>query len=72
MRATYATKCSPTVEAFLGESPLSLFIGGQWLASKGKKTFHTFDPGSGATLAEVHDAQAEDLDAAVQAARKLL
>ena len=70
MRATYATKCSPTVEAFLGESPLSLFIGGQWLSSKGKKTFRTLDPGSGATLAEVHDAQAEDVDAAVQAARQ--
>lgn len=58
------------VGAFLAESPLALFIGGQWLPSKSKNTFTTFDPGAGEALAQVYNAESEDVDAAVQAARQ--
>ena len=70
MPVTDETKYSPKVEAFLKEGPLPLYIGGRWISSKDKKTFRTLDPGSGTTLTEVYDAHAEDVDAAVQAARR--
>src|SRR5207247_11239040 len=53
---------------FLEGSPLKLFIGGAWMASK-SKTFETYDPGTGGVLAEVYEASAADVDHAVQAAK---
>ncbi len=61
---------SKHVKEFLGGAPLPLFIGGKWRASKGNLSFKTLDPGSGAVLAEICDSQAEDVDAAVEAARR--
>jgi phenylacetaldehyde dehydrogenase len=46
-----------------------LFIGNQWQAALSGKTFDTPNPATGATLATVADGQAEDIDAAVHAAR---
>jgi aldehyde dehydrogenase (NAD+) len=65
-----AAKPSSLVEAFLAEAPLSLFIDGEWIASKRKQTFQSIDPGAGMPLAQVYDAGREDVDAAVQAARR--
>ena len=65
-----ATKISSAVESFLAESPLQLFIGGQWRPAEKKQTFEVIDPGAGARLAQVYDSGAEDVHAAVQAARR--
>ncbi|RWP35538.1 aldehyde dehydrogenase family protein [Mesorhizobium sp.] len=50
----------------------ALFIGGDWKAAGGGKTFDTSDPSSGKLLARVSDAGAADIDAAVSAATKAL
>ncbi|RWP40011.1 MAG: aldehyde dehydrogenase family protein [Mesorhizobium sp.] len=50
----------------------ALFIGGDWKAAAGGKTFDTSDPSSGKLLARVSDAGAADIDAAVSAATKAL
>ncbi|MGE3366352.1 MAG: aldehyde dehydrogenase family protein, partial [Rhizobiaceae bacterium] len=50
----------------------SLFIGGEWKAAAGGKTFATNDPAEGKLLAKVSDAGAADIDAAVAAAAKAL
>jgi acyl-CoA reductase-like NAD-dependent aldehyde dehydrogenase len=49
---------------------LQPFIGGNWIPSGDKRTFETVDPGSGDVLAELYEANADDVDAAVLAARK--
>jgi aldehyde dehydrogenase family protein len=67
MGAKPAAKRSATDN--LGERPMSLSIGRQWRCSKNRETFETIEPGSGDVLAEVYDAGAEDLDAALEAAR---
>ena len=64
-----ATKPATPVQEFLEKGPLPLFIGGEWRPARSRSTFQTLDPGSGAVLAEVAHADAEDVDAAVQAAR---
>jgi acyl-CoA reductase-like NAD-dependent aldehyde dehydrogenase len=58
----------PEVRAFL-QSDLKLYIGGRWVPPISGTTFETYDPSSGRLLARVPSAQAEDVDAAVQAAR---
>lgn len=50
----------------------ALFIAGDWRAASGDKTFDTEDPSTGKLLAEVSDAGAADIEAAVAAARKAL
>ena len=50
----------------------SLFIGGAWRAAGSGGTFATRDPATGKLLAEVAEAGAGDVDAAVAAARKAL
>jgi aldehyde dehydrogenase (NAD+) len=50
----------------------ALFIGGDWKAASGGKTFETSEPSSGKLLAKVSDASAADIDAAVAAAAKAL
>ncbi|HUB95141.1 MAG TPA: aldehyde dehydrogenase family protein [Stellaceae bacterium] len=47
-----------------------LFIGGKWVDAKSGKTFDTFDPGTGRVIAQVAEADAADIDAAVAAARQ--
>ncbi|MBN8590562.1 MAG: aldehyde dehydrogenase family protein [Anaerolineae bacterium] len=58
----------PEVRAFL-QSDLKLHIGGRWVPSISGETFETHDPSSGRLLARVPSAQADDVDAAVRAAR---
>jgi aldehyde dehydrogenase (NAD+) len=57
-------------EAFFAESPLNVFIGGQWRPTKRKKTFETVDPGSGTVLARVYSSETEDVHDAVEAAHQ--
>ena len=57
------------VEQFTG-TPRQLFINGQWADAASGKTFETPNPATGATLANVAEGDAEDIDRAVQAARK--
>ena len=58
-----------TVEQFTG-TPRQLFINGQWTDAASGKTFETPNPATGATLARIAEGDAEDIDRAVQAARK--
>jgi aldehyde dehydrogenase (NAD+) len=50
----------------------SLFIGGEWKAAAGGKTFDTNDPATGKLLAKVSDAGDADVDAAIAAAARAL
>jgi aldehyde dehydrogenase (NAD+) len=47
-----------------------LFVGGEFVAPKSKKHFRTINPATEETLAEVAEAGAADVDAAVRAAEK--
>ncbi len=58
------------VTQFLKDQPKKLFIGGKWVESASGKTFATIDPSTGEVLAQVAEADAEDVDRAVAAARK--
>ena len=58
------------VASFLKGQPKKLFIAGRWVESAGGKTFATHDPATGDVLAAVAEANAEDVDRAVAAARK--
>jgi 1-pyrroline dehydrogenase len=48
------------------------FIGGEWVDAAGGETMEVLNPATGETIAEVPAAGAEDVDRAVQAARKAL
>lgn len=63
-------KLSPAVEAFVSGSALGLFIEGQWRPSGKGEKFATLDPGSGVLIAEVFNSGPDDIDEAVQAAKK--
>ncbi|HEY2788878.1 MAG TPA: aldehyde dehydrogenase family protein, partial [Gaiellales bacterium] len=49
-----------------------LFIGGEWVDAASGESFETIDPATGAAWARVPEAGAEDVDAAVRAARAAL
>lgn len=51
--------------------PPQLFINNQFVDSVTGKTFTSWDPSTGEALVEVAEAQAEDVDRAVQAAKKV-
>ena len=53
-------------------APDRLFIGGEWVDAAGRARFATLNPATGATLAEVAEARAADVGAAVLAARAAL
>src|SRR5450755_3995659 len=57
------------VEKFIG-APRQLFIGGQWTDAASGRTFATPNPATGETLAQVAEGEAEDINRAVQAARR--
>ena len=48
------------------------FIGGEWVDSAGGETMEVINPATGDTIAEVPRATADDVDRAVQAAKKAL
>src|SRR5213075_3497916 len=47
-------------------------IGGEWVDSAGGETMEVLNPATGEVIAEVPSANAEDVDRAVQAAKKAL
>lgn len=56
------------VRAFLDRRP-ALFIDGQWVPGTGTQTIDVHDPATGAVIATVADASAQDVDRAVLCAR---
>ena len=46
-----------------------LYINGEWVESKSRKTFPVYDPATEEVIAQVPDANAEDVNRAVEAAR---
>jgi len=46
-----------------------LYIGGRYVPSQGGRTFEVVNPATGAVLAKVHNANSDDLDAAVESAQ---
>jgi phenylacetaldehyde dehydrogenase len=61
----------PEVKRFL-ENPKRLFIGGEWVEAQSGKSFSVENPATTQTIASVADAQSEDVDRAVHAARSAL
>jgi acyl-CoA reductase-like NAD-dependent aldehyde dehydrogenase len=59
---------SDAARAFLA-GPKQLLIGGEWRAAADGRTFESIDPSTGEAIAEAAQAGAEDVGAAVQAAR---
>jgi aminomuconate-semialdehyde/2-hydroxymuconate-6-semialdehyde dehydrogenase len=51
---------------------IPLFVGGEFLLGEGRKTFPDLHPATGEPFAEVVEATADDVDRAVQAAKKAL
>lgn len=69
-----APEARSEADAWLAAKDFSkaLYIGGEWRAADGGKTFATSEPASGKLLARVSDAGKADIDAAVAAAAKAL
>jgi len=59
----------PNVQRFL-ENVKGLYIDGEYVQAISGKTFDVFDPSTDDVIAKVSEAQADDVDKAVQAARK--
>lgn len=66
---TVQSEMNAKVGSFL-ENPKQLFIDGEFVPSMSGKTFETINPATEEVLAVVSEAQAEDVDHAVQSARK--
>ncbi|GAB6933336.1 aldehyde dehydrogenase family protein [Calditerricola satsumensis] len=62
----------PKVKAFLADGPKKLFIGGKFVESVSGKTFPSINPANGEVLVEVYEADAPDVDRAVEAAERAL
>jgi aldehyde dehydrogenase (NAD+)/phenylacetaldehyde dehydrogenase len=63
-------KTHPAVEAFLKDSPKKMVIGGQMVASVSGKTIPAINPSDGSMLTEIYSGDVEDVNRAVEAARK--
>lgn len=64
------TPLSATQHPFLTGKPKRLFIGGKWVQAASGKTFDTLNPSTGEVLAAVAEGDREDIDRAVDAARR--
>ncbi|KOO50823.1 aldehyde dehydrogenase family protein [Priestia koreensis] len=62
------SKSNKQLESYLKE-PKKLFVNGEFISSTSDKTFPTYNPATGETLAHVYDANEHDVDKAVKAAR---
>ncbi len=60
----------PGVLSFLHTRPKRMLIDGQWVEAASGRTFETINPATGEVLAHVAEADREDIDRAVTAARK--
>jgi acyl-CoA reductase-like NAD-dependent aldehyde dehydrogenase len=68
MSSTIPFHLLPEVESFLSQSPLAGFVGGKDFPNADGKLVATFDPGSGAKIADIHDLDAAEIDRAVEIA----
>ncbi len=59
----------PTVSAFVNGKPKRLLIDGKWVDAASGKTFETVNPATGDVLARVAEADSDDVNRAVAAAR---
>ncbi|MDM5336831.1 aldehyde dehydrogenase family protein [Fictibacillus enclensis] len=69
MEKTVNLNLKPKVAEFLNGTK-KFFINGEWVEAKSGKTFETLNPSTGEVLALVAEGGKEDIDLAVQAARK--
>lgn len=67
--ATKQQELNPAVVKFLSNSPKKMLINGEFVASKSGKTFDTINPATGEVITKVYEADKEDIDLAVKAAR---
>ena len=65
-----AVELHPAVVRFLACQPKRMLIGGEWVEAASGKTFNAFNPATGQALAQVAEADREDIDGAVRAARR--
>lgn len=66
---TPQVELSEATQTFLQRTPKRLLINNEWVEPHGGQTFESINPATGKPLAEVAEAGAEDVDAAVAAAR---
>ena len=59
-----------TIKNFLGRIGPRLLLDGQWIDPRSGKTFEVFDPATGDVIAYVAAGDAEDVNLAVEAARR--
>lgn len=62
-------KIAPAVNAFMS-IPRKMLINGQWVEAATGKTFPVYNPATGQVMAHVAEGEKEDIERAVQAARK--
>ncbi|WDI41035.1 aldehyde dehydrogenase family protein [Bremerella sp. P1] len=58
------------VETFLSHSPFGSFVGGNHVSAVSGNLIATIDPGSGETIAYIHDLAPSEIDSAVEIAKK--
>src|ERR1700722_9877361 len=68
-RAALDSRLSKSTAAFLSQQR-KLLIDGKWVAAASGKTFPVYNPATGTVLAQVAEADREDVDRAVKAARR--
>jgi len=67
--ATKQMELNPQVVKFLSGAPKKMLINGEFVAAKSGKTFDTINPATGEVIVKVCEADKEDIDLAVKAAR---
>ncbi len=67
--AVAPTGIHPQVAEFL-DQPRKMLINGRWVNAASGKTFPTYNPATGEVLAQVAEGDKQDIDIAVQSARK--
>jgi phenylacetaldehyde dehydrogenase len=63
------TQVAPEVSQFIAQ-PRKMFINGEWVEAVSGKTFPVYNPATGEVLAHVAEGDKEDINRAVQAARR--
>lgn len=67
--ATKQLELHPSVVKFLSSSPKKMLINGEFVTAKSEKTFDTINPATGEVIVKVCEADKEDINLAVKAAR---
>lgn len=65
-----AEQLHPALLSFLKNQPKKMLIDGKWVEAASGKSFETVNPATGEVLASVAEADREDIDRAVKAARR--